>query len=70
MYEDLAEILLIEETDPIASTKFIDASLNGIDVRVLKNNKGAERLIYGFTKDTIIITTNIFNFSELAKSVK
>lgn len=70
MYEDLAEILSIKETDPIANTKFVDASLNGIDVRVLKNKNGTERLIYGFTKDTIIITTNIFNFSELAKSVK
>ncbi len=70
MYEDLVELLSIVETEPIANTKFVDASLNGIDVRVLKNKNGTERLIYGFTKDTIIITTNIFNFSELSKLVK
>ncbi len=45
--------------------KFIDASLGGIDVRVLKTESGTERLIYGVHGSTVFIATNSADFTEL-----
>ena len=46
-------------------TKFIDASLGGVDVRVLKSQSGTERLIYGVSGNTIIIATQSSDFTKL-----
>lgn len=65
MYEDLAEVFSLTKTDTL--TKFTDSSLDETDLRVLKNEAGSEQLIYGIKNNTVIITTNIFNFSELSR---
>lgn len=45
--------------------KFIDASLGGVDVRVLKTESGSERLLYGVHENTVFIATNSADFTEL-----
>ena len=46
-------------------SKFIDATLSGIDVRVLKTESGTERLLYGISGNLIFITTQSADFTEL-----
>ncbi len=54
-----------------SSSKFIDAMISGVDVRVLKGNDGEEEIIYGFTDShTIIITNNSGSFGELLQLTK
>ncbi len=45
--------------------KFIDASLGGLDVRVLKTESGTERLLYGVHGNLVFIATNSADFTEL-----
>ncbi|MCB9811207.1 MAG: hypothetical protein H6779_03475 [Candidatus Nomurabacteria bacterium] len=50
------QLLFIEEKDKSQVT-YVDATIGGVDVRVLKNSNGEEELIYGFLdSNTIIIT--------------
>lgn len=44
---------------------FIDATLSGVDVRVIKTESGTERLLYGVVGNMIIIATNSADFTEL-----
>lgn len=44
---------------------FIDATLSGVDVRVLKTESGTERLLYGVVDNMIIIATNSADFTEI-----
>lgn len=46
-------------------TAFIDATLSGVDVRVLKTQSGTERLFYGVVDNMIIIATSSADFTEL-----
>lgn len=66
MYQNLSELFAVDGTQSATKTKFIDASIQGIDVRVLKNETGTELLVYGIINGKVIITTNSINFSELA----
>lgn len=59
------------ESDSLSNTKFIDAMISGVDVRVLRGINGEEEIIYGFTDShTIIITNNSTNFGELLQLTK
>jgi hypothetical protein len=53
-----------------ASPLFIDASLNGHDVRVLKHLNGQELLIYGIFGKTVIITNGSASFTTLMNNMK
>lgn len=44
---------------------FIDGTLSGIDIRVLKTESGTERLLYGTVENMVIIATNSADFTEL-----
>jgi len=73
IYKDLSPLLEKASSDePVeVKQKFIDGSLGGIDVRVLKNEDGDEKLIYGFVdKNTVVITTTSFAFGELLELTK
>lgn len=68
----LAEDNLYKNLEPIfamksagTSTKYIDANVRGIDVRVLKNADGQDILFYGIIDSTILITTNSLTFASL-----
>ncbi|MEZ4103895.1 MAG: hypothetical protein R3B60_01260 [Candidatus Paceibacterota bacterium] len=55
----------------MTSEKFIDGSLAGVEVRVLKSGTGEEEIIYGFVKPNIlIITTSSQSFSRLTNMIK
>lgn len=54
----------------IEGGKFIDGTLGGHDVRVLKNEAGSEVLIYGLVGHVTIITTDSNHFSELSNLIK
>jgi hypothetical protein len=49
---------------------FVDGSLAGVDVRILKDKLGNETIIYGFNKNTLIITKNSADFTELSNLTK
>jgi hypothetical protein len=46
-------------------SKFLDASLAGQDVRVLKSNTGEDLLIYGISNGTVIVTPSRVAYAEL-----
>lgn len=50
--------------------KFVDGTIGGHDIRVLKNISGAESLIYGVVGELVIITTDSVHFSELVDLIK
>lgn len=66
MYKDLSELFAVDITQTSFKTKFLDASIQGVDVRILKSETGTELLVYGIISGKVIITTNSINFSELA----
>lgn len=47
--------------------RFVDATLGGIDVRVLKNKDGLEEIVYGEVNNIVLITETSENFIELIK---
>ena len=65
LYDDFMIVFGTDLTKQ-TSSRFIDASLAGTDVRVLKNTAGEEIMIYGIINNTIIITTNSLTFAALA----
>lgn len=50
-----------------ANQQFTDAMIEGNDVRLLKAVDGSTYLVYGIIGNKIIITTDIFNFSNLSQ---
>jgi hypothetical protein len=69
MGTDLSDILDVGK--PLsADISFVDARLGGLDVRVLKNEAGADEIIYGQINNLIIITEDTNNFTELTKLIK
>ena len=67
---DLSSILDINVSTEI-NAKFIDGTLGGTDVRVLKDENGDEKIIYGFiNNNTVIITNNSFSFGQLLQQTK
>lgn len=70
---DLSLILKLKN-DLSTSTeeiKFMDGMLSGVDVRVLKNSNGEDKMIYGFiNNETLIITKNGETFGELITLIK
>lgn len=68
LFSDFTQVFSLKTPTPSAS-RFIDASLGGVDVRVLKNNTGEEILLYGILNNTILITTDSLTFSALAPIV-
>lgn len=67
MYSELTPLLSLA---PEATDTFLDATISGTDVRVLKNINGAERLLYGMVSDTIVITTNSASYAQLTTLLK
>jgi hypothetical protein len=67
MYNDLTKLLSLA---PEATDTFLDATIGGSDVRVLKNSNGAERLLYGIVSGNIIITTNSASYAQLTTLLK
>lgn len=65
LYSDFMTVFSTYINSPTAS-RFIDASLAGVDVRVLKNTAGEEVLLYGILNNTILITTDSLTFAALA----
>lgn len=51
----------------VANGTFTDAMIEGDDVRLLKAVDGSTYLVYGIIGNKIIITTDIFNFSNLSQ---
>lgn len=64
LYQDFARTFGTNIPTP-TTPKFIDASLAGIDIRVLKNTSGQEVLLYGILDSTILITTDSMTFAAL-----
>ena len=67
MYTDLMPVLSLA---PETTDTFLDATISGTDVRVLKNTNGSERLLYGLASDTIVITTNSARYAQLTTLLK
>lgn len=67
MYTDLMPVLSLA---PETTDTFLDATISGTDVRVLKNTNGSERLLYGLVSDTIVITTNSASYAQLTTLIK
>ncbi len=72
MYNELEPVLASNVPEGVTLSevelKFVDAMLGGVDVRLLEDVDGNERIIYGhINPNTIIITTNSLTFSKLLK---
>ena len=67
MYSDLTTLMSLA---PEATDSFLDATIGGTDVRILKNINGSERLLYGIVSGTIVITTNSASFAQLTTLLK
>jgi hypothetical protein len=67
MYRDLSSLLSLA---PETTETFLDATISGTDVRVLKNSNGSERLLYGIKNGTILITTNSASYAQLTTLLK
>jgi len=69
MYADVSKIMGTSVQPETAKLKFLDASLAGTDVRVLKSATGENYLLYGFQKNIVIITTDTATYTELLKLI-
>ncbi len=68
MGSNLAPIFSTEEATSYA--RFTDSIVNGVDVRIMKNNNGIEEIVYGFVGyDTLLITSNTTAFLNLAQKI-
>jgi hypothetical protein len=66
--QNLADIFSFStETE---TAKFVDGSLSGIDVRLLKKVTGSDILIYGIIDNLIIVTKDSQAFTELKDLIK
>jgi hypothetical protein len=69
LYQDLASVLA--NGKKLSRNRFSDSIISTTNVRILKNNEGAEELIYGFTgQNTLLITTNTTSFLNLMEKIK
>lgn len=63
--------IAIRNTSTTNQSDFIDGQLYGIDIRILKDDLGSERIVYGFAiDDTIIVTSNSESFASILNSYK
>lgn len=64
IYKDLTDIFSLNQEEVLG--KFADANLSGEDIRILKNDVNAEKLVYSIVdKRFVIITTDTISLGEI-----
>ena len=72
---DFYPLFTLTDSSPLqrfsAEFRFIDSTLDNVDVRILKDPAGKVHVVYGFvTKNLLLVTTDVVPFVEITKRLR